>query len=243
MYRTFLIGDSITKGIQARGMNNKTDINLCSGATIALFNDRLTEIGTNNYLDIVLYIGGNDASNGTSNDTLRAEIRKTTLSLQRKQCRVYLCTMCPRRDVDVRPFKNEIRELCRETGAVLIECDNAFIYCTTVRHFYNNDGIHLNQYGTKMVFNINKRLQIVKTPRNEETFDDYAGRQYSIQHFADDRGQRSDHGYRNNFTPVNRRSRQFEMSPRNSHAASAGRRSSENVYTFNHASGDCRRRR
>ena len=90
----------------------------------------------------------------------------------------------------VTPFNNENRKVCRETGAVLIECHNAFIYedGTTVRHFYNNDGIHLNQNGrTILVFNINKRLQIVKTPRNEETsrqhattFDDYAGRQYRI---------------------------------------------------------------
>jgi len=42
--------------------------------------------------------------------------------------------MCPRRDVDVRPFNNEIREVCRETGAVLTECHNALIilYMETV---------------------------------------------------------------------------------------------------------------
>ena len=59
-----MIGDSVIKGIQARGLKKNTDINWCSGATVALFNDRLTEIGTNDYSDIVLYIGGNDASIG-----------------------------------------------------------------------------------------------------------------------------------------------------------------------------------
>jgi len=49
-----LIGDFVIKGIQARGLNNKTDINSCSGATVALLNDRLTEIGTHDYSGIVL---------------------------------------------------------------------------------------------------------------------------------------------------------------------------------------------
>ena len=238
--RTFLIGDSVFKGIQRRGLNNKTDINSGSGATINLLNERLSEVGTHKYSNVVLYIGGNDVSNGKSSVTLRAEIRDTTLSLQRKQCCVYLCTICPRQDVDVRPYNNEIREVCRETGAVLIECHNAFVYGdgTTVRHFYNNDGIHLNLLGTKtLVFTVNKKLHIVKRPKNDETprqqattFGAYAGRQYRVRHYADDRGLRSDSGHGDYFTPVNRRSRPFQISPGNSSAASSYGRRNGNAY-------------
>ena len=75
--------------------------------------------------------------------------------------------------------------------AVLIECHNAFAHGdgTTVRHFYNNDGIHLNLLGANaLVFTINKKLHIVKRSKNDDTpqqqantFGAYARRQYRVR--------------------------------------------------------------
>ena len=73
--------------------------------------------------------------------------------------------MSPRQQVDVSKFNNNVREICAETGADLIDIYQSFVYGdgSRVRHYYFPDGVHLNGYGSgALVTNINRYISIIK---------------------------------------------------------------------------------
>ena len=105
---------------------------------------RVQQTYLRDFSDVILYVGGNDVSGRKPLETLRQELHDVVLYLLDQHCRVHLCTVCSRTDVDVRPL-NELWKICGSTGANMMACYNSFIYGNgrTVLHNYNRDGIHL----------------------------------------------------------------------------------------------------
>ena len=163
--RTLVIGDSILKGIQRPGLDRLVDCYTISGAIITDIDDNLRNMDLRQYENVVIFDGGNDVSAGKWPDAYRAELMKITTNLQRQHCRVYLCTVSPRQQVDVSIFNSKVKEICDETGADLIDVYQSFVYGdgSRVRHYFFPDGVHLNGYGSRaLVTTINRQINIVK---------------------------------------------------------------------------------
>lgn len=177
--KTLIIGDSLMRGIQKRGLAADVEIKTMPGAKLDEVARRLNEYDLSNFSNIIIYIGGNDVASGKSVTRFRAELVKTTTSLQERGCVVCICNVCPRRDVDVRPLNDVIAEVCKITAATYIDVNSAFIYAdgTTARHFYHKDGIHLNERGTRtLVSRIHKGKVIIKERQvqfSRETVQEY----------------------------------------------------------------------
>ncbi|KAL4236188.1 hypothetical protein ACF0H5_004575 [Mactra antiquata] len=156
--RTLLIGDSILNGVQTPGLSEKVDLERSGCAKIEDVREKIEELDIGKYTVAILYIGGNDLN--------------VMGTLQERQCRAHLCTVCPRRDVDIRNFNTDVRQICNDRGANMIDCYNAFIYDdgTPVRHFFASDNLHLSVQGSKtLVTTFNKNMHIIRRPARQQT--------------------------------------------------------------------------
>ena len=65
-HKTLLIGSSILKGIRTRGLNPEVEIstNPCADSNRIL--EKLRKSNLDSYANVIVYIGGNDISNGRS---------------------------------------------------------------------------------------------------------------------------------------------------------------------------------
>jgi len=170
--KTLIIGDSIIKGIQPRGLNTNVDCRTCPGAIITDLGKRIEQLDMRVYSKVAVYVGGNDVSSGLRLGDSRAELLRLTRHIQRQQCEVYVCTISPRQDADVRGYNSMVKEICEETGANVIETNPSFVYGdgNMVRHYFTRDGIHLSEYGSRtLVKAINQRLQITKPKGRSNT--------------------------------------------------------------------------
>lgn len=163
--KTLLIGDSIFKVINKRGLKDNIDVISIGGATVGTLSTKLSTIDSRQYSNVVIYCGGNDVSAGTEPEPLRETLVDVVTSLQDQGCAVYLCSVCPRQDCDLIEFRDTIGRVCWITGANHIDCHSSFVYgdTRTVRHFYERDGIHLNNMGARtLVSCLNNSINIIK---------------------------------------------------------------------------------
>jgi len=128
--RTLIIGDSILKGINKNGLEDYVDIQRCLGAGVTDVHRRLDDLNVpfQRYANAVLYIGGNDVSRGIHHETFGEDLRRLVMKLQNNQVLVFLCNICPRRDVDVTVYNKTISGICKETGVILVDCNLPFTY-------------------------------------------------------------------------------------------------------------------
>ncbi|KAH3727721.1 hypothetical protein DPMN_053664 [Dreissena polymorpha] len=93
------------------------------------------------------------------------EIKQLLHALNGHNCTVYLGTVAPRRDADVVPLNDIIKQICEETDAQSIELYTSFIFGNgkMAQYLYGSDGIHLHARGcSTLVANINKAVNIKK---------------------------------------------------------------------------------
>ncbi|WAR12340.1 MTG2-like protein [Mya arenaria] len=155
----------VSSGIQPPGLSTNVELVKISGAKIRDVAQRLNEIDTRHYNDVIIHVGGNDVSDGKQPDASYREILNVTQKLQEQRCKVHLCTVCPRRDADVSEFNSRVRQVSRETGADLIDCYQAFVYGNgdTVIPYFTRDGIHLTEQGSRtLVATVNSRVHIIR---------------------------------------------------------------------------------
>ena len=163
--KTLLIGDSILSGINKRGLNKNTHIKTLPGRKIKDIRLTLDSWDMTNYENVIIYIGGNDMAEGGDARIAYREIKQLLHELNRHNCTVYLCTVAPRRDADVVPLNDIIKQICEETDAQFIELYTSFISenGNMAQHLYGSDGIHLHARGcSTLVANINKAVHIIK---------------------------------------------------------------------------------
>jgi len=125
------------------------------------------------YHTVVMYAGGNDAPVRTPLDAINRNVKTTVELLRQSDCKVYVTTICLRRDGNVIPINEVLTRICSETGALLLDAHNTFVYGdgNAVHHFCNSDGIHLSDIGqTKLIKCIETAISIVDKPNVTPSF-------------------------------------------------------------------------
>lgn len=166
--KTLIIGDSILKEIDRRGVNPNVEVISLSGATVDRVAQTLSRMDVTQFQHVVLYIGGNNVSSGQHILDVYKELKLLVSTLQKSQCTVYVCTLSPRSDVDVIPWNDAIKQLCEELSTECINCYESFIYGNgdAVRNFYHRDNVHLSRQGTSNLLHTINRYSTIMTRRN-----------------------------------------------------------------------------
>ena len=127
--------------------------------------------------NVVVYVGGNDVAAGNSMTSIEHELRRMLECLNDGRRRVFLRTVCPRRDVNVNIFNAMIRNVCSTTYAEPIEVHSVFAYGdgSSAHNLFHADGIHLNLRGSStLVKTLNSAVSIIrKVPRSGNGFTEY----------------------------------------------------------------------
>ena len=126
--QTLLVGDSILKGIQTRGLNSNIHVRTLPGATTKDVAIYLRNRPMDDYDEIVIYVGGNDQRSRLLN--LNEELKKTIQYLKEtySQMSINLCSVCPRSDVNVSTVNELIQKLAPETRSTVIDVHGSFVY-------------------------------------------------------------------------------------------------------------------
>jgi hypothetical protein len=164
---TVILGDSILKGIKEKGLCSDIRTACIRGARASDALSRVRHWNIDECKNVVIHVGGNDVSSKASLSTTCDDIIETVTSLQKQEIRVYLCTICPRSDVDVAHLNDEIRAICTSTNATLVY--KSFVYGDggVVKLLFHRDGIHLNETGSRtLVMAINQVLIIIPQKRS-----------------------------------------------------------------------------
>ena len=171
-YKTLLIGSSILKGIRTRGLNPEVEISTNPGADFKrILEKKLRKINLNSYANVIVYIGGNDISNGRSVLEVSKTIEQIVLACKQHNCKVYLCMICHRKDGDVIPVNDCIKQMSELYGVNYMNIYGAFTFNdgSVATHFYYRDGIYLNNTGTStLVRSINNVVPIIKKSTNQQ---------------------------------------------------------------------------
>ena len=165
--KTVIIGDSIIRNINPRGLTESVSVNTIAGGKICHAETRLTHWNFEEAEKVILYIGGNDAASDASIEGLYKTFKSGIIRVKNKfpHCKIFVCTICSRRDCDVNPVNNMIVQLAKEMNASIIDCYKPFVYGdgSPVHAYFHRDGIHLSQKGTSALITIiNKTVNITK---------------------------------------------------------------------------------
>ena len=168
--KTLLVGSSILKGINTKGLHNDVTVSTNRGAGTQHILTKLTTMDLKPYQNVVVYIGGNDISSNKSEEQSARNLRNIIEHVIGQQgCKLYLCTLCPRKDADVVPINDYIKQLAEMYGIQLINIYSSFVYENgkTVKGQYLRDEIHLNRTGSSILVRvINNSVQIIKPNRS-----------------------------------------------------------------------------
>lgn len=163
-----LIGSSIFKYINRRGLERNVHVSTNRGAHVKDLYHKLRDKSLNMYKSVMIYCGGNDASSGQSTDEFYQQYSALLDFIRDKypDIEVILCGLMPRRDVDVTLFNEVIYELCCDYNYQFVDNYESVLSGNgnIMRHMFNGDGIHLSHKGTaSMLKNMNKYIAIFKT--------------------------------------------------------------------------------
>ena len=161
--KLLIIGDSILKNVDPRGLLSTVDVVSMSGAKVNDVSIRLHATDLSCYKKVILYIGGNDLSGGKPLVTLMDELKHLKSYLMQQGCIVHMSTVAPRKDVDVFQLNKAIEGLSRQFS---VHLHKSFVFGDglVAEQYYYRDGIHLNRKGTSLlVRRINAYVTIIKT--------------------------------------------------------------------------------
>ena len=141
-YTVLLIGSSILKGICARGLNPEVEISTNPCADSKRILEKLRKSNLDSYANVFVYIGGNDISNGRSVLEVSKTIKQIVLACKQHNCKVYLRMICSRKDGDVIPVNDCIKQMSELHGVNYMNIYGAFTFNdgSVATHFYYRDG-------------------------------------------------------------------------------------------------------
>ena len=180
--KTLIIGSSILKDINTKGLDPDISISTNRGAGIKQIVQKVNLIEVKQYKNVIVYIGGNNMSDGMQIQEIHEEYAKLICVLKEKECNVHLCTVCPRQDTEVIPLNDVIKQLSTCYGVNYVDCYSPFIYGDgqPVRQNFSKDLIHLSQKGTSALLRaIHKHLPVLRLNRSLNQQSREHGNQYS----------------------------------------------------------------
>ena len=126
--KTLLIGSSILHGINPKGLKHGVHKHSKSGATIQSTKDDITMYDLKNFQRVIIYTGGNDASRKTDIELFEERYCQLVefIRKQHPACKVDMCTVCPREDVDVTDYNKIIAEIAETYSLKCVDIYTAF---------------------------------------------------------------------------------------------------------------------
>lgn len=164
--KILLMGDSIISGINKNGLKDKVYKHGISGATIDTLLQEIEVYDLQNFSHIILYIGGNNASNKTDCEYFEEKYDQLIYFIKErnKDCKIVLVNSCPRGDTDVSQINEAISGLADQHEIMLVDAYKAFFNKKRqlAENYYSWDKIHLSDSGVKrLVGTISHQLDIV----------------------------------------------------------------------------------
>mgnify|MGYP000246454374 FL=1 len=137
-----MIGSSILKGIQTRGLNPEVEISTNPGADSKRILEKVRKSNLDSYANVIVYIDGNDISNGRSVLEVSKTIEQIVLACKQHNCKVYVCMICPRKDGDVIPVNDCIKQMSKLHRVNFMNIYGAYTFNdgSVATHFYYRDG-------------------------------------------------------------------------------------------------------
>ena len=176
---TLLIGDSIIKDINPRGLIN-TDVKCIPGAKTVDIKDHIAAQPALPYDTFILHVGTNDKDLQSASVAMKATLED--ISERAPQATRIISTACPRPDSDESQENvQQVNKMLKQTAAANANCmvvDNDKVFVkdegSIDKNAFKYRSIHLSKSGTKTLLrNINNCHQISKNPltksRNSQT--------------------------------------------------------------------------
>ena len=140
------------------------------GATVKDLLDEISVYDMTNFGACIIYVGGNDCSNNTNIDAFVDNYDQliSIIKTSNPSCKIYMCEIAPRGDVDVSEFNGSLDKLLKHwdhQNVYRISNTHGYFldknYVPTKR-YYSNDGIHLSHSGVKRLLDaMDKSVKIV----------------------------------------------------------------------------------
>lgn len=179
--KVLIIGSSMVKGINPRGVDQNVTISVNRGADSRRIKGRLESMDLSHYKDVIIYAGGNDGPNGTPLHLTSANIQSAVRFAKNQGCNVSICLICPRVDTDVIPLNNMLKNISYKQNAQCID-----VYTSLVNAGVNcfvRDGIHLNKTGnTILVHALDNVVSIIKKSKAQKVRSCETKSQFCFQH-------------------------------------------------------------
>ena len=166
--KTFIVGSSIVKRIQPRGLTRSVSVSVNRGAQLLWIRQKLKRANPANFNNIIIQAGGNDAANrkktlaAIENDLVNII---TDIKAVSRETKVYIAAVTCRRDTDVSKVNSIIYRVCEAHDATVIPCDE--IFYNENSSLYNDDGIHLSDRGTAKLLKLYDTFVPILVPRKD----------------------------------------------------------------------------
>ncbi len=119
-----LIGDSILKGINTRGLKWDVQKHSTGGATLPVLMDEILRYDMRVFSHVIIYVGGNDAANQIDIELFEDKYDQLIDKIKRvnSDCNITLCQIAPRGDVDVANINTSIARLAAHWTQLYVKC-------------------------------------------------------------------------------------------------------------------------
>ena len=169
--KVLLMGDSVISPVNPRGLKKEVFKHSIPGARIDHIFDQSNIFNMSQFSEVILFVGGNDASNSNDMEYFEELYEQVILNLKQVNdtCQIYLCNMTPRSDTDVSEVNQAIHRLCQEHNLTLVDINKAFYdrQGKIIERYYGDDLIHMSTSGVKRLLGeINKEFDIVDNFEN-----------------------------------------------------------------------------
>lgn len=137
-----------------------------------MVSDQICLYDLQNFSTVVISVGGNDVSNGSDLEYVEERFDQLIVQIRNRNpdCKIFLCTSCPRNDCDVSELNSLLSSLCREHSIQVVEMEKHFCSQegTPVLRYYGRDKIHLSKSGVRRFLD-----SIEKTCENLSLIDNF----------------------------------------------------------------------
>ena len=167
--KTLIVGDSLFKEINPKGLENGVRICKKNGAKIKDIWDEVAVYDLKSFQNIIVCVGGNDSSSGTDAHMFEKKYDELVGGIRtaNNDCTIYLCKVVPRGDVDVTRINASIENVAnnwRMQQVMIVASTNEMFFGPNglpCGRYYDTDGIHMSHSGTKrLIHAINKHVLV-----------------------------------------------------------------------------------